>query len=940
MEDVEHSDSTRDRLADPTGLVIPSSELSRGDEEESARHDTRHRTRQDAHRLNEHLNLGPYRLLRLLGQGGMGRVYLAMDTLLHREVAIKTLKRDVATTGSGHAKRRFLREARAAAAVHSDYIVPIYHVGEDDGVPYIVMPKLNGESLRSRIHRAPSLANDMLLRIARDVAEGLAVAHQAGLIHRDIKPENIWLDQKAGRASILDFGLAVAQVNDSRITNSGVVMGTPRYMSPEQALGKKVDFRSDLFSLGVVMYRIVAGSPPFVGDSVTATLIAVTQHDPPPLDQVKPGLSPNLVQLVAELLNKDRDKRPSSATVVVDRFANIAEQTADEQAVPSAAPKSRRWFPSNRVAIAVAACLLAIAAITIGALRDDQAPPDTTGFVSAEAAAATSLPQQDSQKGSPEQMHSDAHLTADFIRAGLASLDCRPTMVSAGEPMSPAATVSEPTPIDGIRSWTIELIQHYNAINHFACSRASNCFATGGWDDSIRLWQSDGKLNSILLGHEGPTVLQSFAPNGDYLATINIGVAKRRKPALRIWRVEDGTCVANVMLKDWPWCVAWSPDGQKIAFDEERGIYRIVWLAESRVVTCEVETEPNHFCVWTPDSKSLVIESANDPLIFDATSGHRIASLPMPAGMSHPTLGHLALSADGTRIAGAADNQIHLWNLPERRFERKISVDVAGIEMIAWHPSESILAVSGDQQQRRLVTTDAVTGKTLTSVESALAGKPTAWTNDGQEIMLKKYNLICFHQVDTKSSSDPNGNRINDKERWYRNLTRLSTDGRRLLSGDRVFDVHEGELITQRASVPGRLILIGPDDRWRIVEKNLRHFLVSSGTQSASQIALGAARPGTDYRASQSGEYLARISGDQVIVWDAIDRKQVVEWKLPAQVWSVEFSPDQQKLATLSADRRLRVYSIANKQTLVESANVSMSNVIASGSSSKESTNR
>jgi serine/threonine protein kinase len=199
--------------------------------------------------------LGPYRVLRVLGQGGMGVVFQAEDVRLKRLVALKAMLPDMARRPE--ARERFLREARAAAAVEHDRIVPIHQVDEDRGVPYIAMPLLKGLSLEDFLQKKAAkgvpLAPAEVCKIGREIAQGLAAAHERGLVHRDVKPANVWLDRSAGgRVKILDFGLALLteRVGDRHITQSGVILGTPAYMAPEQAQGGKVDARADLFSLG------------------------------------------------------------------------------------------------------------------------------------------------------------------------------------------------------------------------------------------------------------------------------------------------------------------------------------------------------------------------------------------------------------------------------------------------------------------------------------------------------------------------------------------------------------------------------------------------------------------------------------------------------------------------------------------------------------------
>jgi serine/threonine protein kinase len=197
--------------------------------------------------------LGPYRVLQLLGKGGMGTVYLAEDPHLGRQVALKTLQPGLAA--DPRARERFLREARTAAALEHDHIVPIFHVGIEQSVPFLAMPLLKGESLETHLEAERKLPPAEAVRVTREAAEALACAHAAGLIHRDIKPGNLWLEPPPRRrVKVLDFGLARPVTLGQGLTETGALVGTPGYMAPEVAGGEALDGRADLFSLGVVLY--------------------------------------------------------------------------------------------------------------------------------------------------------------------------------------------------------------------------------------------------------------------------------------------------------------------------------------------------------------------------------------------------------------------------------------------------------------------------------------------------------------------------------------------------------------------------------------------------------------------------------------------------------------------------------------------------------------
>jgi serine/threonine protein kinase len=245
-----------------------------------------------AERPDEIGRLGGYRILKVVAAGGMGVVFQAEDPKLKRMLAIKAMLPSLAASES--ARRRFLREGQTAASLEHDHIVAIHEVGEDRGVPFIAIPFLKGEPLDHRLKRDGSLCVAEVVKIGRETARGLAAAHAVVLIHRDIKPANLWLEMLPGepdagasdvppyRVKILDFGLARAVADDAQLTQQGAIIGTPAYMAPEQAAGKALDARCDLFSLGCVLYRLATGQAPFKGSDAISTLLSVANDEPPP----------------------------------------------------------------------------------------------------------------------------------------------------------------------------------------------------------------------------------------------------------------------------------------------------------------------------------------------------------------------------------------------------------------------------------------------------------------------------------------------------------------------------------------------------------------------------------------------------------------------------------------------------------------------------------
>src|SRR5262245_10674625 len=239
--------------------------------------------------------LGHYEVQQVVGRGGMGVVLKAFDEQLHRVVAIKVMAPQLAASAT--ARKRFVREARAQAAVTHDHVVTIHAVEESGPLPYIVMQFVAGESLQDRLDRAGPLQLHEVLRIGTQAATGLAAAHAQGLVHRDVKPANILLENGVERVKLTDFGLARA-ADDASLTQSGTVAGTPAFMSPEQAEGKPIDHRSDLFSLGSVLYAMCAGRPPFRAATSMGVLKRVCEETPTPIRETNPEVPDWLAAVV------------------------------------------------------------------------------------------------------------------------------------------------------------------------------------------------------------------------------------------------------------------------------------------------------------------------------------------------------------------------------------------------------------------------------------------------------------------------------------------------------------------------------------------------------------------------------------------------------------------------------------------------------------------
>jgi serine/threonine-protein kinase len=289
--------------------------------------------------------LGPYEVKGILGSGGMGIVLKAHDITLNRNVAIKALLAPLAANGA--ARRRFLREARAAAAVVHEHVVSVHAVDEARGLPYLVMEYVPGGSLQERLDLEGPLSLTEVLRIGMQTASGLAAAHAQGLVHRDVKPANILLEKGVERVRLTDFGLARA-VADAALTVSGVVAGTPHYMAPEQARGEAIDHRADLFSLGSTLYAICTGHPPFRAESAVAVLRRVSDDAPRPIRELNPDVPEWLAAIITRLHAKDPARRFQSAAEVADLLGRCLAHVQQPLVLPL--PQTELPYPPRPLA--------------------------------------------------------------------------------------------------------------------------------------------------------------------------------------------------------------------------------------------------------------------------------------------------------------------------------------------------------------------------------------------------------------------------------------------------------------------------------------------------------------------------------------------------------------------------------------------------------------
>jgi len=572
-----------------------------------------------AQRDDEIGRLGHHRVLEVLGAGGMGVVFKAEDEQLGRTVAIKVMRPQLAA--SRGACRRFQREACAAAAFEHNHVVTIYHVGEDRGVPYFSMQLLEGETLRSRIEREGKLPAREILRIGREIATGLNAAHRRGLLHRDIKPDNIWLESGGDQVKIVDFGLARAVDQPSSVSNSGAILGTPRYMAPEQVRGDEIDERCDLFSLGSLLYRASTGEPAFSGNNLVATLVSVSQDEVTPPHQLNSDLPPEFSRLILDLLAKDPADRPQTAGDTAERIKDI-ERSLDHQtllALPARRWKSRQWLTAAAGALLFAAAAIIYVVTNQGTLVIDA---DDSVAVLVEGESVTIRDQatgneydvtigensvkpgvyeiRAKEKRSGLEFSSrefsilrgrERRVTISLARKGnagpigdLAHSDIGKTIapkprpapawlretedslgIQPGDPLSGHALVEQPAKLRGVTSWTVEPKQHRASVSDAVFSADGTLIATAGRDGTIRIWDvQTHELQSIIVC-PGPVRQIAWTSDGRYLASAQGGIGAE---SICVWEVAVGGARLVTKINRSASHLAWSPNGEFLAFHD------------------------------------------------------------------------------------------------------------------------------------------------------------------------------------------------------------------------------------------------------------------------------------------------------------------------------------------------------------------------------------
>jgi serine/threonine protein kinase/WD40 repeat protein len=713
--------------------------------------------------------LGTYEIMRVIGHGGMGIVLEGRDTRLQRIVAVKVLAPQLAASAA--ARQRFLREARAAAAVRDEHVVTIHAVEEAAEIPYLVMELIAGTSLQERIEKGGPLEIKEILRIGIQAARGLAAAHGQGLIHRDIKPANILLENGVERVKITDFGLARV-ADDASISQSGLVAGTPQYMAPEQARGEMVDHRADLFSLGSVLYAMCTGRPPFRASTTLGVLKRVCEDPLSPIREANPNIPEWLVAVIDKLHAKDPDARYQSAVEVAELLSQHLAQLQHPALVEvieknlsrSQIPNPKFQIGLRRWAIAAAAVLLLVGISLTEATGVTQIAATVIRILTPEGTLVVEL----NEPGVKVTIEGDGGLV--ITGAGLHEVRLKPGnyQLRATKNGQPAHTEIV-TILKGQRKVVTvklepkgpplapgegrEFTGHTGTVWSVAITRDGRQVVSGSQDRTARVWDTaTGQEVSRFEGHESCVYCVAVSPDGRRVLS---GCGPKpetpeqsdaRKGSIAFWELATGKELKRLDgLADSITSIALSGDGSRALVGGYSGNV-LLWDVDGWREIKRIATAPRLWSVgFSPDESRLV-----------TASGY-------------------ALTSDGKIEKGC----IQLWNLSDGQELQRMEGHEQGVWKAVFSPSGNQIATAGNDRTIRLWNTRTGAPEYRFTTRDVTTG--VAYSQGGKYLLAGTYGLgptVWLWNVQTRKVIQSFAGHTNGVQ-----SVAISRDGRWAVSG-------------------------------------------------------------------------------------------------------------------------------------------------------------
>jgi WD40 repeat protein/predicted Ser/Thr protein kinase len=816
-------------------------------------------------------HLGDFRLLREVGRGGMGVVYEAVQESLGRHVALKVLPVQAAL--SPVYLERFQREAQAAARLHHTNIVPVFGVGEHDGVHYYAMQFIAGRSLAEVIaeRQKPGFSPEPgswkdAARIGAQLADALVYAHGQGVLHRDIKPANLLLDTQ-GSAWITDFGLAKIEDQDG-LTQSGDFLGTLRYLAPERLRGVS-DARGDLYGLGLTLYELLTRRPAFDGADRDVLVRQITQEEPLRPRQLDPSIPRDLETVVLKAIAKEPERRYQTAAELAEDLRRFLADRPIQARRVTVAEQLWRWCRRNpaKAGLAVAVMglsLLLLVTALIGYLQ-----------------TAAALGREAKQRQAAEEQRDRANQ-----RLYLAQLQLARQAWEAGEIPRLEELLAGQCPAAGqpdLRGWEwyylhaltrpelFRLPGHKGSVTSLDWSPDGRWLATGSTDATVRMWDLERQQERFVLpGHTSHVRRVAWRGDGRQLASSG------RDGLIKVWDADTGREVRSWQgHKGGAHWVAWDPADQRLASAGEDRFVK-VWDATTGEVTSAF---PGHgdavnVVVWDPDGRRLA-SAGNDQTVrvWDLATGREVLTL---HGYSRESLG-LAWRSQAPHLAFArTDRTIRLWDLDKGREDSVLAGHRERAGWLAWRRDGQLLSSGGDDNTIRI------------------------WDP-------KRASEVLTLRTPTR------------RHAWSPDGTRLATGGEDGFV--RVWDV---------TREPASRVLRGPEDRILAVAWSPNGRQVASAGRAGSVLIWD---PGTGQRLvtfpaqagpvqalvwSPDGEYLATAGADKTVRLLSVPRQQEVctlgSHDGPAR--AVAWSPDGQRLASAGEDKTIRLWDVAARREL------------------------